>query len=113
MALERLLDASSGPLQGLLVLDFGQAAVGPIAAEWLGMLGATVCGFLTKAQTASIGASIKNRSSIFISYPSPVSLTDMAGIKHPAMPRLSDRRENYFAGGFSSTPLMYQFMLRI
>jgi crotonobetainyl-CoA:carnitine CoA-transferase CaiB-like acyl-CoA transferase len=42
MALERLLDASSGPLQGLLVLDFGQAAVGPIAAEWLGMLGATV-----------------------------------------------------------------------
>jgi CoA:oxalate CoA-transferase len=42
MAIERLLDASSGPLRGLLVLDFGQAAVGPIAAEWLGMLGATV-----------------------------------------------------------------------
>src|SRR5690348_9075218 len=42
MALERLLDASTGPLSGLLVLDFGQAAVGPIAAEWLGMLGATV-----------------------------------------------------------------------
>src|SRR5215467_9904060 len=42
MALERLLDVSTGPLQGLLVLDFGQAAVGPIAAEWLGMLGATV-----------------------------------------------------------------------
>jgi crotonobetainyl-CoA:carnitine CoA-transferase CaiB-like acyl-CoA transferase len=42
MALERLLDPSSGPLRGLLVLDFGQAAVGPIAAEWLGMLGATV-----------------------------------------------------------------------
>jgi crotonobetainyl-CoA:carnitine CoA-transferase CaiB-like acyl-CoA transferase len=42
MALEQLLDASSGPLRGLLVLDFGQAAVGPIAAEWLGMLGATV-----------------------------------------------------------------------
>ncbi len=32
----------TGPLRGLLVLDFGQAAVGPIAAEWLGMLGATV-----------------------------------------------------------------------
>jgi crotonobetainyl-CoA:carnitine CoA-transferase CaiB-like acyl-CoA transferase len=42
MALERLLDASTGPLRGLLVLDFGQAAVGPIAAEWMGMLGATV-----------------------------------------------------------------------
>ena len=26
----------------LLVLDFGQAAVGPVAAEWMGMLGATV-----------------------------------------------------------------------
>jgi crotonobetainyl-CoA:carnitine CoA-transferase CaiB-like acyl-CoA transferase len=32
----------TGPLRGLLVLDFGQAAVGPIAAEYLGMLGATV-----------------------------------------------------------------------
>lgn len=32
----------AGPLGGLLVLDFGQAAVGPIAAEYLGMLGATV-----------------------------------------------------------------------
>jgi crotonobetainyl-CoA:carnitine CoA-transferase CaiB-like acyl-CoA transferase len=42
MALEKLLDVSTGPLRGLLVLDFGQAAVGPIAAEWLGMLGATV-----------------------------------------------------------------------
>ncbi|MBV8770874.1 MAG: CoA transferase, partial [Deltaproteobacteria bacterium] len=42
MALEQLLDPSPGPLRGLLVLDFGQAAVGPIAAEWLGMLGATV-----------------------------------------------------------------------
>src|ERR1700758_193458 len=42
MAIEDLLDASTGPLRGLLVLDFGQAAVGPIAAEWLGMLGATV-----------------------------------------------------------------------
>jgi len=31
-----------GPLAGLLVLDFGQAAVGPIAAEYLGMMGATV-----------------------------------------------------------------------
>lgn len=31
-----------GPLRDLLVLDFGQAAVGPIAAEYLGMLGATV-----------------------------------------------------------------------
>jgi crotonobetainyl-CoA:carnitine CoA-transferase CaiB-like acyl-CoA transferase len=42
MALQDLLDNASGPLRGLLVLDFGQAAVGPIAAEWLGMLGATV-----------------------------------------------------------------------
>ena len=42
MALQELLDVSTGPLRGLLVLDFGQAAVGPIAAEWLGMLGATV-----------------------------------------------------------------------
>jgi crotonobetainyl-CoA:carnitine CoA-transferase CaiB-like acyl-CoA transferase len=42
MALEQLLDNSTGPLRGLLVLDFGQAAVGPIAAEWMGMLGATV-----------------------------------------------------------------------
>ncbi len=32
----------SGPLRGLLILDFGQAAVGPIAAEYLGMMGATV-----------------------------------------------------------------------
>jgi crotonobetainyl-CoA:carnitine CoA-transferase CaiB-like acyl-CoA transferase len=32
----------TGPLQGLLVLDFGQAAVGPVAAEYLGMMGATV-----------------------------------------------------------------------
>jgi crotonobetainyl-CoA:carnitine CoA-transferase CaiB-like acyl-CoA transferase len=31
-----------GPLQGLLVLDFGQAAVGPVAAEYCGMMGATV-----------------------------------------------------------------------
>ena len=31
-----------GPLYGYLVLDFGQAAVGPVAAEYLGMLGATV-----------------------------------------------------------------------
>lgn len=42
MALKELLDVSTGPLRGLLALDFGQAAVGPIAAEWLGMLGATV-----------------------------------------------------------------------
>jgi crotonobetainyl-CoA:carnitine CoA-transferase CaiB-like acyl-CoA transferase len=42
MALTELLDDSPGPLHGLLVLDLGQAAVGPIAAEWLGMLGATV-----------------------------------------------------------------------
>ena len=34
--------AANGPLCGLLVLDFGQAAVGPVAAEYLGMLGATV-----------------------------------------------------------------------
>jgi crotonobetainyl-CoA:carnitine CoA-transferase CaiB-like acyl-CoA transferase len=32
----------NGPLRGYLVLDFGQAAVGPVAAEYLGMLGATV-----------------------------------------------------------------------
>lgn len=31
-----------GPLTGLLVLDFGQAAVGPVAASYLSMLGATV-----------------------------------------------------------------------
>ncbi|MYA20739.1 MAG: CoA transferase [Chloroflexi bacterium] len=30
----------TGPLNGLRVLDFGQAAVGPIAAEYLGWLGA-------------------------------------------------------------------------
>ncbi|MGH8013446.1 MAG: CoA transferase [Candidatus Binataceae bacterium] len=42
MALERLLDKTTGPLRGLWVLDFDQAAVGSIAAEWLGMLGATV-----------------------------------------------------------------------
>jgi crotonobetainyl-CoA:carnitine CoA-transferase CaiB-like acyl-CoA transferase len=42
MALNELSDRSTGPLRGLIVLDFGQAAVGPIAAEWLGMLGATV-----------------------------------------------------------------------
>ncbi len=29
-------------MRGMLVLDFGQAAVGPVAAEFLGMLGATV-----------------------------------------------------------------------
>mgnify|MGYP000906283446 CR=1 FL=1 len=31
-----------GALSGLLVLDFGQAAVGPVAASYLAMLGATV-----------------------------------------------------------------------
>jgi crotonobetainyl-CoA:carnitine CoA-transferase CaiB-like acyl-CoA transferase len=31
-----------GPLSGLLVLDLGQAAVGPVAACYLGLLGATV-----------------------------------------------------------------------
>ena len=31
-----------GALSGLLVLDFGQAAVGPVAASYLGMMGATV-----------------------------------------------------------------------
>jgi len=36
------LDESAGPLNGILALDFGQAAVGPIAAMYLGMLGATV-----------------------------------------------------------------------
>ncbi len=37
-----MTNAKTGPLRGLLVLDFGQAAVGPVAAEFLGMLGATV-----------------------------------------------------------------------
>ncbi|HMS80345.1 MAG TPA: CoA transferase, partial [Burkholderiaceae bacterium] len=36
------LTPDPGPLSGLLVLDLGQAAVGPVAATWLGMLGATV-----------------------------------------------------------------------
>ena len=31
MALQEFVDISSGPLRGLVVLDFGQAAVGPIA----------------------------------------------------------------------------------
>lgn len=35
-------DSATGPLTGLLVLDFGQAAVGPVAASYLSMLGATV-----------------------------------------------------------------------
>src|ERR1700683_2477864 len=40
---ERLWGASSdGPLAGKLVLDLGQAAVGPVATTYLGMLGATV-----------------------------------------------------------------------
>jgi len=42
MSSKQLKSARQGPLDGLLVLDFGQAAVGPIAAEYLGMLGATV-----------------------------------------------------------------------
>lgn len=32
----------SGPLVGIKVLDFGRAAVGPVAAQYLGMLGAEV-----------------------------------------------------------------------
>ena len=32
----------SGPLVGIKVLDFGRAAVGPVAAQYLGMLGADV-----------------------------------------------------------------------
>jgi len=36
------LSPDPGVLSGLLVLDFGQAAVGPVAAEYLGMMGATV-----------------------------------------------------------------------
>ena len=35
-------DAMETPLSDLRVLDFGQAAVGPIAAEYLGWLGADV-----------------------------------------------------------------------
>jgi crotonobetainyl-CoA:carnitine CoA-transferase CaiB-like acyl-CoA transferase len=31
-----------GPLSGRLVLDFGQTAVGPVSAMFLGYLGATV-----------------------------------------------------------------------
>ena len=31
-----------GPLAGIRVLDFGMAAVGPISAEYMGMLGADV-----------------------------------------------------------------------
>jgi len=42
MALRDLLDKTTGPLNGILALDFGQAAVSPIAASYLGMLGATV-----------------------------------------------------------------------
>jgi CoA:oxalate CoA-transferase len=42
MALRDLLDKTTGPLNGVLALDFGQAAVSPIAASYLGMLGATV-----------------------------------------------------------------------
>ena len=37
-----VLRPDPGALSGLLVLDFGQAAVGPVAASYLGMLGATV-----------------------------------------------------------------------
>ena len=37
-----VLTADPGPLSGLLVLDLGQAAVGPVAASYLGMMGATV-----------------------------------------------------------------------
>jgi crotonobetainyl-CoA:carnitine CoA-transferase CaiB-like acyl-CoA transferase len=33
---------AAGPLSGLVVLDPGQAAVGPVTASYLGMLGATV-----------------------------------------------------------------------
>jgi len=36
------LTPDPGALSGLLVLDFGQAAVGPVAASYLGMMGATV-----------------------------------------------------------------------
>lgn len=38
----KTIGGHAGPLAGLLVLDFGQAAVGPVAASYLGMLGATV-----------------------------------------------------------------------
>ncbi|MGE0802621.1 MAG: CaiB/BaiF CoA transferase family protein [Lautropia sp.] len=37
-----VLQPDPGVLSGLLVLDFGQAAVGPVAACYLGMMGATV-----------------------------------------------------------------------
>ncbi|GAC1540504.1 MAG: CoA transferase [Candidatus Velthaea sp.] len=36
------IDPDAGALSGTLVLDFGQAAVGPVAACYLGMMGATV-----------------------------------------------------------------------
>ncbi len=42
MASQPALSKQPGPLAGFLILDFGQAAVGPIAAEYLGMMGATV-----------------------------------------------------------------------
>ncbi|MBI3801693.1 MAG: CoA transferase, partial [Deltaproteobacteria bacterium] len=32
----------AGPLAGIRVLDFGMAAVGPLAATYLGLLGADV-----------------------------------------------------------------------
>ena len=38
----RQISPDPGALSGLLVLDFGQAAVGPVSASYLGMLGATV-----------------------------------------------------------------------
>ncbi len=40
MAEQLSAEGWTGPLNGLRVLDFGQAAVGPIAAEYLGWLGA-------------------------------------------------------------------------
>src|SRR6516165_4424046 len=36
------VDLPAGPLAGMLVLDFGQTAVGPVSAMFLGYLGATV-----------------------------------------------------------------------
>ncbi|MBO9354656.1 hypothetical protein GG851_11710 [Bordetella petrii] len=42
MAQAGILRPDPGALSGLLVLDFGQAAVGPVAATYLGMMGATV-----------------------------------------------------------------------
>jgi hypothetical protein len=68
---ETLKRALIGPSATPMVLRYCLSEIGATASQ-PGMQGATVCGFRTKAQTASIGASIRKRSSIFISNPSAV-----------------------------------------